>query len=338
VALDAPRSPAAESYRSLRTSLEFIRDRQPLHVILITSTSAREGKSTTVANLAATMAHAGRQVAVVDLDLRRPRIHEFFAVSHETGLTSVLLGEASLEDALVRVPASAAGSLWVLPSGPLPPNPSEVLGSDRVRAVLEQLRSRVDYVLLDATPVLPVTDAIVASRFADGVILTTRVGVTSMRRLTHALEQLRQADAPVLGTVVNEVANPRRFSARARPYDTKPSYRPRRRVKGQHGGVRASDGWQRLVTSGSLTGNGDSSDPGGEQSTMRGRWHWTGTAADLVPPRRHPTPGDVGPTEHRQESNPPEVPAPTSAPPGHPAAFRSIPPQDSPWARWKRRK
>lgn len=203
VGIEDPGSIASEAYRSLRTSLQFIGLRQDVGTLLMTSPMASEGKTTTLANLAVTLSRAGRRVVCVDCDLRRPRLNEFFGLANDVGFTSVLLGDEPLSAALKTVNVGTAGELRVLPSGPLPPNPAELLGTRRVAELLQALRSDADIVLLDAPPLLPITDATVLSSRVDGVLVVATVRVTSRRHLGRALDLLRQADAATLGLVLN---------------------------------------------------------------------------------------------------------------------------------------
>jgi non-specific protein-tyrosine kinase len=169
--------------------------------VLVTSPSAAEGKTTTLANLSVALAQAGQRVVVSCCDLRRPRIHDFFGLDNAVGLTSVLLGELPISAALQPVPG--VKNLWVLASGPLPPNPSELLSSSRTAEVMATLHGHADVVLVDSPPVLPVTDAVVLSSRVDAVLLIATVGVTTGKALRRALEMLNQVDAPVIGTVLN---------------------------------------------------------------------------------------------------------------------------------------
>jgi capsular exopolysaccharide synthesis family protein len=203
VSLTDPASPAAEAYRSLRTSVQFIGLHHPVQAIQLTSPNASEGKSTTLANLAVVLAASGQRVLVVCCDLRRPRIHEFFGLSNTTGFTSVLLGEIPLSLALQGVPGQKGLSL--LASGPPPPNPSELLASQRSGDVLSALRSECDVVLVDSPPVLPVTDAAVLSRMVDATILVGTAGRTTRKEYQRAVELLRQVDAPLIASVLNGV-------------------------------------------------------------------------------------------------------------------------------------
>lgn len=203
VTIEDPSDPVAEAYRALRTSVQFIGVREEVKTIQVSSPVASEGKTTTLANLAVTLALSGRRVAVVDCDLRRPRLHEFFGVVNETGFTSVLLGDAPLGGALRRIALPGGATLDLLPSGPLPPNPAELLGTSRVAELIAALRAENDYVLIDAPPVLPVTDAVVLSTRVDGLLLVATADVTSRRHFSRALTTLQSSDAPLLGIVVN---------------------------------------------------------------------------------------------------------------------------------------
>jgi polysaccharide biosynthesis transport protein len=203
VSMAEPNSSLAEAYRSLRTAVQFMALDQPMNVLQVTSPSAAEGKTTTMSNLAVALARAGQRVVMVDCDLRRPRIHDFFGLHNDVGFTSVLLGEVPLGEAVQEVPGERL--LMILASGLLPPNPSELLASQRTAQILAALQSESDIVLIDSPPVLPVTDAAVLSARVDATLLVTRAGATSRRDLTRAVEVLRQVDAPLIGTVLNGV-------------------------------------------------------------------------------------------------------------------------------------
>lgn len=206
VSLEEPSSPAAESYRTLRTSVQFSGIDRDLRSILVTSPRASEGKSTTAANLAVAMARTGARVVVVCCDLRRARLHEFFGLTNTVGFTSVLLGEATLDQAVQWVDRGGL-SLGVLTSGPLAPNPSELLASNRAKALLDALAKTFDTVIIDTPPLLPVTDALLLSTEADGVILVATSRTTSQKQAHRAVELLRQVDATILGTVLNSVSS-----------------------------------------------------------------------------------------------------------------------------------
>jgi capsular exopolysaccharide synthesis family protein len=195
-----PSSTRSESFRTLRTNLQFVDIDRPPRTVVITSAVAGEGKSTTACNLAITLAQAGIRVALVESDLRRPKIAEYLGVEGSVGLTSVLIGRASLDDALQTW---GRCGLAVLASGPIPPNPSELLGSGHMVALLRQLQQRFDVVIIDAPPLLPVTDAAVLSRICDGAVLVVRYGKTRREQLERTTQALRTVDARILGTVMN---------------------------------------------------------------------------------------------------------------------------------------
>src|SRR3954451_13891935 len=176
-----------------------------MHTVQVTSPRAAEGKTTTLANLAVALARAGQRVVMVDCDLRRPRIHDFFGVTNEVGFTSVLLGELPLSEAVQEVPGERL--LMLLASGMLPPNPSELLASQRTVQILAALQSESDVVLIDSPPMLPVTDAAVLCARVDATLLVTRAGTTGRRELARAIELLHQVDAPLVGTVFNGVSD-----------------------------------------------------------------------------------------------------------------------------------
>ncbi len=203
VSLADPKSPAAEAYRSLRTGIQFIGLDRALHIIQVTSPAAGEGKTTTLANLGVALAQSGERVIIVSCDLRRPRIHQFFDLSNDVGFTSVLLGDVPLSRAVQRV--SGGDRIAVVASGPIPPNPAELLAGRRTVEVLTALQAEADVVLVDCPPVLPVTDSVVLSGRVDASLLVANAGRTSRRDLAHAHDLLRQVDAPVIGTVLNGV-------------------------------------------------------------------------------------------------------------------------------------
>ncbi len=221
VTMEDPTSGIAEAYRSLRTNVQFAGIKREARCLQISSPVAAEGKTTTLANLAVTMAMSGRRVTVVDCDLRRPRVHEFFGVTNEVGFTSVLLGDQPLSSALQRVVLPDGAVIQMLASGPLPPNPAELLGTSRVAELIQALKAESDYVLIDAPPVLPVTDAVVLASRVDGVMLVATAKVTGRRHLNQALGSFRAADSPLLGVIVNGAPSSTtytyEYSYRARP-------------------------------------------------------------------------------------------------------------------------
>ncbi len=208
-----PRHGRAEAFRSLRTNLRFVDASRHPRTLVITSSVAGEGKTTTTANLALTIAETQASVCLIEGDLRRPRLLNYLGLEGAVGLTDVLIGSAGLSDVLQQF---GAHDVAVLGAGALPPNPSELLGSPAMRATLAQLRERFDYVLIDAPPVLPVTDAAVTSTLADGTVFVVGAGVVHRERVSAALELLRNVDARLLGLIVNR--DPRRPAARTYQY------------------------------------------------------------------------------------------------------------------------
>ncbi len=195
------RADAPEAFRTLRTTVKFLGIESPAQVLQITSPGVRDGKTTMVAHLAGAIARTGQRVIVVDCDLRRPRMHQVYGQENRAGLTSVVIGRVPLSNAMA--PVADVPNLLLLPSGPRPPNPSELLSSKRTAEIIDALRQAADVVLLDCPPVLPVTDALVSAAHADATLLVCRAGVTDRRNLMRALELLRQVNAPVAGTILN---------------------------------------------------------------------------------------------------------------------------------------
>lgn len=196
-------SHVSEAYRTLRTSIQFLSIDEPKHVIGVTSPGPDEGKSTTVANLAISFARAGQRVIVVSCDLRRPRLHVFFGVDNSVGFTSVLAGQSPLAEAMKPMPDEPG--IKVLTSGPVPPNPAELLSLDRVREIVDALSDNCDVVLLDCPPVLPVTDTLLISRLVDGMMVVGSARTTSKRDLRRCVELLEQVTAPMMGLILNRV-------------------------------------------------------------------------------------------------------------------------------------
>ncbi|MGV2903718.1 polysaccharide biosynthesis tyrosine autokinase [Microbacterium sp. AGC62] len=194
-----PRSPRAESFRSLRTNLQFLNLDSGPRIFVVSSAGPGEGKSTTTANLAIALAETGARVALVDGDLRLPRVADYLGIEGGVGLTDVLIGRVDVADALQKWGTS---DLYVLPSGQVPPNPSELLGSAAMDQVLKSLGDYFDYVLIDAPPLLLVTDAAVVGSKTRGVILAAASGKTKKQELSGALRALENAGVQMLGVVV----------------------------------------------------------------------------------------------------------------------------------------
>jgi len=201
--LKRPSSPMAESFRSLRTSVLLSTAPRPPQSLLVTSAQVGEGKTSTASNLAMSFAQRGGPVLIIDADLRRPSIARTMGVPNEKGLSSFLTGAHSLEDVLIqyeRVP-----NLWILPAGPRPPDPAELLSSHMMEATLKDLLKRFTQIVIDSPPLLLVTDAVVLSAMVDGVILVVASGSTARGALTRAHRILENAGSRVLGMVLNKV-------------------------------------------------------------------------------------------------------------------------------------
>lgn len=194
-----PRNPRAESFRSLRTNLQFVDVDGSSRSFVITSAGPGEGKSTTTANLAIALSETGARVALVDGDLRLPRVADYMGIEGGVGLTDVLIGRAELVDVLQQW---GTGKLFVLPSGRTPPNPSELLGSQAMQRTLAALADAFDYVLVDAPPLLLVTDAAVISRFTSGALMVAASGTTKKPQLTAAVEKLSAIGSRLFGVIV----------------------------------------------------------------------------------------------------------------------------------------
>ena len=195
------RNMRAENFRQLRANLQFANVDQHPRVIAVTSSIPGEGKTTVAINLASTLAEAGFTVCLVDADLRRPTIAKVLGLLSPVGLTSVLIHQIDLSEAM----QNAGSSLYVLTSGPTPPNPSEVLASSYVRDVIRSLLDKVDYVVLDTAPLLPVADGSEVAALADGTLLVVRQAVTTDTQIKRAMHNLRRVDAKLLGMVLNRV-------------------------------------------------------------------------------------------------------------------------------------
>jgi capsular exopolysaccharide synthesis family protein len=204
ITLTDPRSPIAEAYRSLRTNLAFARPDEALRTLVVTSPTADEDRSTTLANLAVVTAQDGRRVVVVDCDLRRPSQHMLFGLPNTSGVTSALVDDAALANVPLQ-PTSVEG-LEVLTSGPLPPNPAELLGARRMRALVERLSGHADLVLFDAPPLVPVTDGAVLAPLVDGVLLVLVAGRSRRDQAARAREILDKVGARLVGVVLTDVA------------------------------------------------------------------------------------------------------------------------------------
>lgn len=201
---------AVESFRTIRTNLRFVDVDNPPKQVVITSAIGGEGKTVTACNLALALAQGGRKVCLVEGDLRRPKVCGYLGINGAIGLTNVVAGQYTLDDALV---SWNRGQITVLPAGTTPPDPSQLLGSHAVQEILSQLRNSHDFVIIDCPPVLPVSDAAVLSAMSDGAVMVVRNGRTHRDKVTSALEQLRTSHTHLVGTVLNGVKSRRGDSA-----------------------------------------------------------------------------------------------------------------------------
>jgi capsular exopolysaccharide synthesis family protein len=230
-ALLYPRSAVAEAYRTLRTNIEFASVDAPIRTLLVTSSIPGEGKTITAANLGVVFAQAGYPVLLVDADLRKPGIHAVFDLPNTQGLTTLLRNESFNIDAVAQTTEQA--NLRVLTTGPLPPNPAELLGSQRMRAILERLKAGGDLLILDSPPLQAVTDSAVLSSLTDGTLFVVDAGGHSRRRaVRQGREALARAGANVIGAVLNRV--PARARSDYADYYSSEA-RPEKRVRGIEG-------------------------------------------------------------------------------------------------------
>jgi capsular exopolysaccharide synthesis family protein len=204
VALD-PLDPAAEAYRNLRMNLMFMgTEEKPIRTLLLSSPSPNEGKSTTSINLAATLAQQNQRVLLIDADIRRPALHRAMDVLREPGLTNLLIGDAEIREA---VRPNVLPNLDVLPSGPFPPNPSEMLNSKKMQELLRNFEETYEHIILDSPPILAVTDSAMLATHTDGMVLVLRSGETEQRAAERAVDQVRRVGVRIFGAVLNEVAS-----------------------------------------------------------------------------------------------------------------------------------
>jgi capsular exopolysaccharide synthesis family protein len=239
VSIEQPKASVAEVYRTLRTSVLFAAAQRGVKSLMVTSATAGEGKTTTASNLAVVLSDAGKRVILVSSDLRKPRIHRFFDLSNEKGLSSVLAGEAKPWEAMAD---PGRGHLRVLTSGPVPAHPAELLQSEQMGELIEELREVADFVILDTAPVLLVADALAIAPLADGVLLVVDSENTHRGAVVQAREQLEQVGAPLIGAVLNNF-DPAK--ARSAYYGYYGSYWHKYRYSGYYGfnyGDGAQDG------------------------------------------------------------------------------------------------
>lgn len=196
-----PKSPISESYRTLRTNIQFSSFDKDIKTIVVTSSAPGEGKSTTVGNLALVMAQSGKKVLLIDSDLRKPTVHKRFKLSNQEGITNILIEEKNPFEVIQKY----SDNLYILTSGILPPNPAEVVASNKLKNFIEEMKSHFDYILLDSPPVIAVTDAQILSSFMDGVILVVSSGEAEKELVKKAKDLLDKVNANIIGVVLNKL-------------------------------------------------------------------------------------------------------------------------------------
>lgn len=222
IAATQPRSPTAEEFRGLRTNLNYAAVDRTLKSLLITSAEPGEGKTSIVVNLAIVFAQSGLNTFLMDCDLRRPALHERLSLSNRIGLTSLIFNEKpNLSESVWQSPYE---NLQVITSGNLPPNPSEVLASTRMRETLQQIKDQADIVIIDTPPIMAVSDALVLAPQVDGVLIVIQPGKTKIKTVKNIVEQLRRANANLLGVVIKFMDGRRHHYARRYGYNTRSNY------------------------------------------------------------------------------------------------------------------
>ena len=196
-----PKSITAESYRSLRTNIQYSSIDKQVKTLVVTSSNAGEGKSTVAGNLAYTFFQNGKRVLIIDCDLRNPSLHRKFNVSNEEGLTDVLVGTSKLNNVMKKVD----DNLYLLTTGTLPPNPAEIIGSNTMENFLEQCKINFDYIILDTPPILPVTDSKLLAIKADATVVVVRSEVSKSKHVSQAFKELEKVNANIIGTILNDV-------------------------------------------------------------------------------------------------------------------------------------
>ena len=246
ISLSAPRSPVAEAFRSMRTNITFAGVDRPLRRILVTSATPQDGKTTVSTNLAVVLAQGEKRTVLVDADLRRPQVHRKFGLLNRAGLSEMFLCELEALPGLVQT--VEAPGLAVITSGSLPPNPAELLTSQKLTVILDRLAEEYELILIDTPPVLSVTDAVALAPSMDGVILVAKPGKTRLRDLEQTLAQLRAVNARILGVVLNDVETQSRkygyyyggyYSAYSHYYDQETGGQPGQKKRSTKGKPKA---------------------------------------------------------------------------------------------------
>ena len=196
-----PKSITSESYRSLRTNIQYSSIDKHVKTLVVTSSNAGEGKSTVAGNLAYTFFQSGKRVLIIDCDLRKPSLHRKFNVSNEVGLTDVLVGTSELNKVMKKID----DNLYLLTTGTLPPNPAEIIGSNTMENFLDECKINFDYIILDTPPILPVTDSKLLAIKADATVLVVRSEISKLKHVSQAFKELGKVNANVIGTILNDV-------------------------------------------------------------------------------------------------------------------------------------
>ena len=202
VVINSPKSTVSEAFRGIRTGILFSSVDAPPKTLLITSSGPAEGKTSCAANLAVTMAEAGSKVVIIDCDMRRPRVQKIFKTERETGVSTTLVGSTKLNDVIIHTDIK---NLDIIPSGQIPPNPSEILGSKKMEMILDTLKKNYDRIIIDSSPIGAVTDSTIISKFVDGVILIIKASDTPRQIVQNGVTQLKNINAHILGAVLNNV-------------------------------------------------------------------------------------------------------------------------------------
>lgn len=201
VVQDDPKSVGAEAYKTLRTNIQYSSFDKNAQAIIVTSSQPGEGKSTISGNLALSMAQDGKKTILIDCDLRKPTVHKKFGITNSSGLSEVIVGKVDLKDAMKEFNKN----LTIITSGKIPPNPSEMLGSNNMKRFLDELKRHYDCIILDTPPVLAVTDAQILSRNVDGMVLVIRAGRTKKDMVLKAKKQIENVGGKIIGTILNAV-------------------------------------------------------------------------------------------------------------------------------------
>lgn len=202
ITLTNPKSPISEAYRTLRTNIQYSAIDSSIQVIMVASTQMGEGKTTTITNLAIAYAQEGKRVLLIDADMRKPSLHHVFSLANRIGLSSLLSNQLQLDEVISD---ASIPNLHVITAGPIPPNPSEMLGSQRLHKLMAEMRERYDMILFDTPPIMAVTDSLILSALCDGVIMVVQAEKVRKDHVKKTKASLQHVNAPLLGVVLNNV-------------------------------------------------------------------------------------------------------------------------------------